>query len=519
MDTWLHLAHKASTLQKGASLFVLAWVAVWLLGRWPAAIRPLNRVVAWVPIGLPMSVLGLGLVYTIAYLAHPTYADHVEASVQVAGQHLLQGDPLYPVDPGPWLNGLLYGPLLGVLNALSASLPMDPFLSSKLTAVIATGVALVLCQRPLHDRRAWPMLAFLAVFEMLIFNRAEPHLLLVTALACQCAGWADRRRQALALGLLAGLGMALKVHGLLYVAAVAWWAMPGVWREPVLWPRLMLGALVGCLPWFLLPGIDLVDHLRMLRLASQHGLVPRILLDNLVFLLALWLPLLSLRVGLPGPLPLRLSTSHLAVLASLELLLALLGSKRGAGCWHLLPLVPLHAIVLQDLLAAHGPLIRPERLRQALLPLTALAISASVVLGSGAWRLAQERQPMSEARAELASMARQHPGLVLAPGADRGYELTYLRVDLERQGMRQVDVPAFVDLQWAGVSDAPLADALRGCGIRHVVVPRGERPFAKLSGYSGQALFSPAVQQALAERFRLVSRSTHFDLYQCQAPS
>ena len=119
----------------------------------------------------------------------------------------------------------------------------------------------------------------------------------------------------------------------------------------------------------------------------------------------------------------------------------------------------------------------------------------------------------------MRELASSHPGLVLATGAEQGYELSYLRIDLEQLGVRQIDVPAFIDLQWAGVQDAPLAEALGQCRIPHLAVPRGEPAFANLSGYSGRPLFSDAVRLAFAARFVRVVQTAHFDLYRCQAPT
>lgn len=503
-----HLIDKVATLQRGAALFVLAWLLVQMLARSPALSSPLQRLARTATSVLPWWLLACAVLYAGAYLAYPTHADHVEASVLVLGEHVRRGLPLYPSDLGYTMDGLLYGPLLAVLNALTLSLPIDAFLGSKLLALVSTVVAVGLCATQLRDRRALLYLGFLGAFDLLFFNRAEPHLLLLTALACRCMGMADVRQRAWVLGLLAGLAASLKVHGVLYIAAVFVWCQPDWWQRPTLWLRIAIAALVTALPWFLLPGISLSGYLHFLKLASQHGIEPRILLDNGIFLLALWLPLLVLRC------PWRSALG----MAALELLVAVLGAKKGAGCWHLLPFVVLHAHMLDTLLSQraatkHHPRAEP----MALLPMLGLAVSTAFGLAPGIRHHLQQRDDMAQARVELRELASGHPGLVLATGAERGYELSYLRIDLERLGTRQIDVPAFIDLQWAGVSDAPVAEALRQCRIPHVAAPRGEPVFANLSGYSGHPLFSDAVRQAFADRFVRVAQTAHFDLYRCQA--
>lgn len=507
MDAW-HLIGKAATLQRGAALFVLAWLLVQGLARIPSLTAPLQRLLRAATPVLPWWLLACAVLYAVAYLAYPTHADHVEASVLVLGEHVRRGLPLYPSDLGYTMDGLLYGPLLAVLNALTLSLPVDAFLGSKLLALASTALAVGLCATQIRDRRALLLLGFLGAFDLVFFNRAEPHLLLLMALACRCMGMQDVRARAWLLGLLAGLAMSLKVHAVLYLAAVFMWGQEDWLQRPALWLRMAIASLVTALPWFLLPGISLPGYLHFLKLASLHGIEPRILLDNGVFLLALWLPLLMLRC----------SWRKVLGIAVLEVLVALLGAKKGAGCWHLLPFVLLHAHMLDQLLRQRSATQRrPQVELMASLPMLSFAIASVFGLAPGIQHHLGQRNDMAQARLELRGLAQNHPGLVLATGAERGYELTYLRIDLERQGVRQIDVPAFIDLQWAGVDDAPLADALRSCRIPYLAVPTGEPAFAKVSPYSGQPLFSNAVRQAFSTRFVPAAHTIHFDIYRCQA--
>lgn len=503
-----HLIHKAATLQRGAALFVLAWLLVQVLVRVPALATALQRLMRVTTSVLPWWLLACAVAYAAAYLSYPTHADHVEASVLVLGEHVRRGLPLYPSDLGHTMDGLLYGPLLAALNAVTLSSPIDAFLGSKLLALASTMLAVGLCATQIRDRRALLYIGFLGAFDLVFFNRAEPHLLLLTALACRCAVVPDARTRAWLLGLLAGLAVSLKVHGALYIVAVFMWCQADWLQKPTLWLRIALASLVTALPWFWLPGISLPGYLHFLKLASLHGLEPRILLDNGIFLLALWLPLLALRC------PWR----PVVGIAALEVLVALLGAKKGAGCWHLLPFVLLHAHMLdQRLRQSPETPLRPQIILLAVLPMLSFAMGTAFGLAPGIQHHLQQRSDMVQARLELQGLAQSNPGLVLATGGERGYELNYLRIDLERQGMRQIDVPAFVDLQWAGISDAPLAQALGHCRIPHVAVPRGEPAFTNLSGYSGRPLFSDAVRQAFADRFVLMTRTLHFDLYRCQA--
>lgn len=504
-----YLLIKAATLQRGAALFLLTWLATQAFTRLTPRNEKIDRA------GKATTHLALIIIfistatYAAAYIAYPIYFDHVEASVVVLGEHVRRGMQLYPSDLGYAMDGLLYGPLLATINALVLSLPIDVFLGTKVVALGSTIVAVFLCATQVKDRRALILLGMLGTFDHLFFNRAEPYLLFLAALACRCASIQNTRHQAWLIGLVAGLASSLKMHGLLYIAAIYIWMRPDVFRQPKLMLRIVVGALITASPWFLLPGISLIGYFHFLNLASQHGIQPRIVLDNSIFLLALWLPLLTFRP------PWRAIIGIVAI----ELLVAVLGAKKGAGCWHLLPFVVLHTHMLDQLICRHDPEGRWPRVAfAALVPMFSFAVSTVFTLAPGIRSHLQQRHEAGQARIELSDLAARHSQLVLAPGGTQGYELTYMRIDLERMGIRQIDVPAFVDLQWAGVSDNSIAHALRRCLIPHVAVPKNEPAFANISGYTGRPLFSDPVRRAFSSTFHRISTTAHFDLYKCIRP-
>lgn len=461
----------------------------------------------WPWMFLAVTLVGMG-----TYLAYPSFADHVESSVVVLGQRLLQGESIYPLSFDHTLSGLLYSPLLFEVNAAALALPLPPEFSSKLPALLAYLGAIWACVRAWPDRRAWLYGLYVGTFSLVFMNSGQPYLLLFTALALlvmvrlQASVW-----RALLVGGLAGACMAIKLHGLLYVAALYLVMVPRWWVTPLHVTAVLLGAGGTFLLTFLPEAVNLRGFVSFIGMATQHGLSPRILVENLFFVAVLWMPV-ALLWWWQGPerrWPLPMHNFVLIVL--LEAVVAVIGSKKGAGSWHLLPFVVTHGQIMANML----PSIQARSV-SALLPAFAASMCAmfvnTMVAAQGQWQT--WREPLV-ARAELLGFAAQHPGLVIATGQERGYEHIYHRVYLERLGVRQIDYPGYVDLNSAGVSDKPLAEALRDCTIPALAVPRGEPAFSNGSNYTKTLLFSDEVRQQFGKHFKLSNSGATFDVYAC----
>lgn len=517
MDT-LALTAKVITFQQGAGLACIAGSVFALQSAWRQpplgqALAPLARVVAWL-------VLCTVTLHALAYVLYPTFQDHVEATVASLGLQWLQGGDIYPPLDTHHVNGLLYGPGLAEVNALGMRIWPSPIEGAKLPGVLGFLVALALSLRLLTHPSARLMLLWAAPFGLfLFFNRAEPFLLLCTVLALWTA---ERIRmpwlQWGVLGCLMGLASGLKLHGAAYVA-MAWLAVAGVRALHV--KALVTMALAAALTFLLLfapAGVSLGGFFHYLQLAGKHGLVARMLGENLLFLLALWLPLLGWRFGraTTAPRPEGHTTTWLAVL-TLQVLLALVAAKRGAGLHHLIPLVPVNAWLLQ------ASLRQENAPRGGAWLLHAMALSFALTTG---WKSAHEAQLMAgtwqaraDARAELEQLGKAYPGLVLASGSTTaGDVLTHLRPLLQAQGVPQIDYPSWLDLQLSGISTRPVLEALSSCRIPHLAVARGELPFRMVSSYTQRALFEEDIQKAVDARYTLVKRHAWFDVLRCSHP-
>lgn len=465
---------------------------------------------AWPWVFMSVTLIGMG-----SYLAYPSFADIVESSVVVLGHRLLQGEDIYPQVFDHTLSGLLYSPLLFEINAVALTLPLAPEFSTKLPPLLAyLGVAWV-CVHIWKDRRVWLYGLFIGPFKLVFMNSGQPHLLLFTALALLVmARMPVSALRAGLVGLLAGACMSIKLHGVLYVAAIYLVMVPRWWTRPMHLGMVFLGAASAFLLAFAPDGVSLTGFLGFIRMASQHGLVPRIFAANMFFISMLWLPLLVLWFWQESPRQWPIAWHSAWALLLVEVIAAAIGSKNGAGSWHLLPFVLAHgqllAMMLPSLSARSMPAILP-----AFIAIFLATVVNTMLTAHASW---QNWSGPRTARAELLQLASRYPGLVLDAGQDRGYEHTYHRIHLERMGVKQIDIPGYVDLHSAGVSDRPLADALRTCLIPAIAVPRGHQAFVIASNYTRAPLFSDAVRDAFHRAYRLDTSGSIFDVHVCRAP-
>lgn len=508
---YLQIIFKIFSFQHGVAIFflVLMVCSVWRY------VRPGSAVMSERGVFMRVFPVLLILVYFFAgaiYVFYPTFADHVESSVVVLGYLLGQGQSIYPEYFDHTLSGLLYGPLLFEINAAALALPFQPEHSTKIPAVVAFGAAMLLTGWSLTDRRGWLFLLLIGPFSFVFINSGQPFLLLGSALALTLMAKTERNvAQAFLIGVLAGTSMSIKLHGLLYVAAIYLVMEPRWWTSPMRLVAIAVGTVGVFLLTFAPQATSLFGFFNFISMATRHGLSTRILVENLFLVVVLWLPLWVVwrSQGPQRTLPIPLAS--ILMLIVIEVVVAIIGSKKGAGSWHLLPFVLAHAQVFAVLLTSS-----PARSVDWLLPAFAVALLATVVNAvPTSIGMVQSWQDARMSKRELLTLAAKHPGLLLATGDQRGYEHIYQRIHLERLGMRQIDFPGFIDLQSAGVSDAPLARALRDCVIPYVVVPRGEPAFSNTSNYTKGPLFSNEVRARFKERFNIVEQTTLFDLYRC----
>ena len=453
-------------------------------------------------------LVGLGL----AYAFYPNFIDHAEPAMATLGMVLMQGRPLYPALDVPSFHGLLYGPLVAESQAAAvylgtlAGLPV--ILASKLMglATLLAACALFFKMAPGWGFARTYYVLFLLPFALYAFwNRCEPPLLLLVVLAFWAATAWPQRRALLMIGICAGLASGLKLHAFLYLVPAAVLVLA---REKPPWPGffILAGVAAGSfLVLFLPANVSLAAFFEYVRLAGDHGLSPEQLLKNLVFVGALWCPLLVL----PERARLLRARPMLALLG-LQLLVAMIASKPGAGIHHLLPFIPANAL----LFAPHAEASRGSA-SLGLVWLAALLPGVAAVLLL-APRMALNWRDHHGAGRELAQIHARHADVVMGVSGNKTYAYAFMRPVLEHGGVAQIEYSSYMDLQLVGVADTPLRQAFDTCRIRHLAVPKGEPPFSLVTFYSETApLFSDELRATFARRYKRIAEGAWFDTYEC----
>jgi len=467
-----------------------------------------------------------------SYLAAPGYFDHVEPSIAAISWWYRHGHPLYPAwneDEG--LYGLVYGPLLFQITA--AALTLSPtILMSKIPGFCCfwlAGMAIMGSLRPLLPSARLSLLPLAACliiagsyWNWAYWDRSDPYLLLAAALALCSSRRMGRTNAAIAVGLLGGISVNLKVHGALYVLpyAVALLARESSraaqLRTAVIGITSSLPAIV--LP-FLDPDVSLSHYIAYIQNASRHGMDEPLLLANLRFAGVLLTPFLFLAWrrlrGEPQPdLPMGL-----AYLVSV-LAVCVIGAKPGAGPHHLLPFLPAFAFFL----VRAAQLVRipgKEEAEVGGLAAYFLAISVSY-MPSFAISLDEiySRGHGDEDRAELHEIRQlytAHPAAIMGVGGDVSYPRTVYRVvGIFAGAPIGIDMVAWMDLQFGGVSDEAVERLLIGCHAPLWIIPKGGAPFTLISLYRRMPLFSDRFRELFLKEYVPIHDGTFYSVWACR---
>ena len=472
------------------------------------------------PARLPVPILASGAFFLIAALAlayafYPNFTDHAGPAMATLGIVLLKGKPLYPGLDEYSFHGLLYGPLLFEIQAAAiflgsttAGLPV--ILSSKLPGILVFLAASGLFFKLARGRGScWAYYTlFLLPFGVLPFwNRCEPLFLLLVAVSFWAVESGSRRRALIVLGLCAGLASGLKLHGFLYIAPalLAYWSREKPTVDGAL--TLALTAAAAFLLLFLPGNVSLPSFASYLLLASGHGLSWDLLLANLAFIAALWSPLL-VASGTDGRWR-AWPRAQLLVLGAIQLVVAIVGAKPGAGIQHLLPFIPANALMFSRCIGTDAKPWLQWLWIAALLP--GLAACAD-----RAWIMARDWRTYAQASQELERIQARYPDVVMGLAGSNSYGRAFLRTLLAFNGATQVEYSSYMDLKLVGVPDTPLQLAFETCRIRHLAMPKGEPPYSLKTYYEpSPPLFSDALRETFARRFVKVAAGRWYDIYEC----
>jgi membrane protein YdbS with pleckstrin-like domain len=487
---------------------------------------------------LGYAVVAMMVWSTVAYLTDPGYLDHIEPTIAGVSWWYSHGHKLYPAwNDGEGLYGLIYGPL--VYQATAFALSFRPsILMSKLPGVACCwlgAVTVAVALRPLISsvrQTVLPMSVCLIVagtFENTAYwNRPDPYLFLCAALALFAVLRFRPATAAVAIGILGGLSINLKLHGGFYIFPCAmalfvpWVSFANAARIAAI---VALSGLPTLVVPFLDPNVSFTQYVAYLRSASRHGMDLTSLLTNLGFASVLLMPVLILAwanrerdTKTAWPVALAYVTSILTV--------AIIAAKAGSGMPHLLPFLPAFAFTLVTAAKAlHGPGCRRDAIAsnqtRFAIPflLMLLAYMPAFTTNLRALRGPDfERISAAESR-EVAELYAEYPDAVAGVAGDDTYKMTFFRViGVLAGGRPDFDVPAWQDLLQSGAPASLPEQLVIDCQTSTWIIPRGERPFTRLSYYPGHPpLFTDRFRELFRQNYKLVKETANYTVYACQA--
>jgi hypothetical protein len=502
---------------------VLCWAALAGLrpvaGRWPGALVPALEAVA---AALVLSYAGLAG----WYVSRAAYFDAAEPTITAVAAAFAHGAPLYPALDAPERYAHVYGPLLFAVHAAALRLIAPTIAVSKGVGVAAALAALALTALTCASRggrRAGLLAAggcaalFLAFNNASYWTRAEPLLILASAVGTWGAARRDGWGAAFCVGLAAGFAFGCKATGPLYLLpAIGLLHGRGGARD--VWRAAALAASVAALP-FLMPRISSGAYLAYFALSARNGITRDHLLLNLQWVFLLVVPAVTAWPWRRSATPSERSTPAILPLAALVtamLVVAIAAAKPGGGPYHFLPFAPAIACLVATAWPAQT---RPTATRPI------LAVAAAVLLLGLARqtvfvRVESGRQ-LEPALAAVSRFADEHPDASVDVGYAGTSYLSQARVvPALRRGTYWLDAPAIQEHNLAGLPlPRSVLAALDQCRIRYWLVPAGPQPFEVPSAYRPDGpvnVFPVDFREAFHRRYERTGSLDGFDIWACR---
>jgi hypothetical protein len=513
-------------------VFLLGLVALVLLPRTYRAIE--HKFIRFPIYIVALTVCLIDILVSAGYLITPYYSDHVEPTVAVSSALLLRGQSLYPDwNTGEGVYGMIYGPVLYFINAMVLIANKSIF-ATKFAGVAAAWTALLImtlnARLIVRDYAITSLamgcvcLVFLTLMPSQFWNRPEPFLILLSALS----GLALRLpifKAGFAIGIITGLAVGLKPHGVFYclpAAAALLERQSSPWMSRVQLASVIFATAVAVMiAPFLHPAVSLSRYLAYLEIAAEHGLRLDLFIQNIVFLALIMTPGITIYF-FKRPMLLHEFPLSIPVLITSGIITAAVGAKNGAGVHHMLPLVP--AVTLATLqiaqLKSQDPSALISRQAAALSFFVAYFVAfMPVVVDQSLWMVRAIVRASSEwpKIVELDQLYGMHTRAEMGTTDNANYRSTYYRVvGVLRGGPVHLEVPFLIDLHAVGLGDDAIRDLLQHCKVAEWILPQAGNPFSQRNSYNGNELFSDGVRHAFDNNYRLISSGTYYNVWGCR---
>jgi hypothetical protein len=464
-------------------------------------------------------------ILTIAlYLLYPNYFDSFEATVASISWLWMQGHELYPNWTTEEIYGLVYGPVLFLMNGLVLFLSPSIF-ASKLPGVMSFGAALVatwilLMWKTASSLTSLFLLASLIMLfatfdESAYWNRAEPFLILLSVLALLLACRSPSLVAGVGIGVLAGVAVGLKLHGFIYTVPAAAVALARVksLRGQVL--IALIGgacAVASALLPYLAKGASITNYLRFLAAELDSGFSWSLFVINLLFMFILTAPLVGILIWRKP----ALSSPDRWMLVALGISLAvttLIGTISGGGTRHLLPLLP---ICIYGIAVVNGPSKTEAKEVAALIFVSVFfAYSPNLFLNIGHFYQV-DVTPEREKIAELKTYLNSYPEAQIGISDAEHYPSYFYKVFSVWNGRPlDVDFDVWMNLEYAGVDEEYIARFIKECTVPMWILPLGA-PFTMHNRYDGRPLLSESFRKTFSTNYRQIATGYAYQVWKCK---
>jgi hypothetical protein len=350
------------------------------------------------------------------------------------------------------------------------------------------------------------------------WNRPEPFLILVSALALFVALRSSPWVAVISVGVLAGLAVAFKLHGFIYTLPAAAVALA---RVGTLRGRLVAAiigsacaALFAILP-YLEKGASITGYVRFLGVvAFGAGWSADLFTDNLLIAFILAVPIVGIWIWWKPV----LNTPDRWLLAALGLSLALItviGGKEGGGAYYLLPLMPQCMYGIAVVCASAKT--ETKGIAAFVFVSFFLAYSPHLIAKLRWLRFLDQVPSEREKIAELRTYLDTYPDAQIGISDDAHYSSYFYRVFSVFDGRPlHIDFGVWMDLAYAGVDEQYIVRFIEGCTTPTWILPVG-KPFTQLNWYNGLPLVSEAFRQTFFTNYRKIHDGQAYQIWQCKS--
>ncbi|HEX7674817.1 MAG TPA: hypothetical protein VF412_11635 [Bdellovibrio sp.] len=485
----------------------------------------------WAPFLKTVAFIALAwfVLTALSYLVTPLFFDHAESNIAAVAAVWLRGGSIYTALDAPQRYSLLYGPWPYIVAACFESLGSATIFLGKLPGVlnallVLIGIYIAARFREAHKRDSLLIvgvtaLALLGFYNYSYWNRPDSYLtvyVLWSVVVIEIFKKSSSSQLIVygIIGVLMGLAMNCKVHGVFYFLPIAFYYLESS-KSKLNILGLIIAAglcLVAALGPFGLHNVSLLSYAEWLRMAAKHGLLLKEIVRNISFILSFLVLLYAL--GFTR----NYWKTYIALCVS-GLIIAVFAAKPGAGTHHFMPLVP---VILFWAAATYGETDQLSKKRSSIIVSSFLIMLAIVAINHQKRIVALLSQTPQRIREfdDMKSIAEKNPGpLELGYTDMKQYESSFYKPWLIYHGRGLlVDGAALMDMAASDIAIPSSTVAIvKACSIPTMIFPKGKEPWSIPNLYDEKKfLISDEMRAAFAANYSLKEETEFFQVWKCK---